>query len=76
MRSITLDAANILGIGDRYGSLEVGKQATLFVSTGDALDMRTNNVIHAFIDGRKIILEDHQKALYRMYDRRWKEDRP
>ncbi len=67
LRSITLDAAAILGIDDRCGSLAVGKDATLFISTGDALDMRTNNVQHAFIQGRKIVLDDHQKQLYRLY---------
>lgn len=70
LQSITLDAARILGIDARYGSLEIGKSATLVVSDGDLLDMRGNNVIHAFIDGRKIILDDHQKALYRQYSTR------
>ncbi len=67
LRAITLDAARILGIDKRYGSLEAGKSATLFLSTGDALDMRGNNVTLAFIDGRMIVLDDHQKALYRQY---------
>ncbi|MBL7962926.1 MAG: amidohydrolase family protein [Flavobacteriales bacterium] len=67
LRAITLDAAFILGIDKRYGSLETGKSATLFLSTGDALDMRGNNVTLAFIDGRMIVLDDHQKVLYRQY---------
>ncbi|HEY0976163.1 MAG TPA: amidohydrolase family protein [Flavobacteriales bacterium] len=71
LRSITLDAAAILGIDQRYGSLEAGKSATLFISTGDALDMRTNNVEHAFIDGRKLSLDDTQKQLYRQYRERY-----
>lgn len=71
LTSITLDAARILGIDARCGSLETGKDATLFVSTGDALDMRTNNVVHAFIQGRHINLDDHQKALYRRYSERY-----
>ena len=70
LRSITLDAAAILGIDKDYGSLEVGKSATLFISTGDALDMRTNNVVHAYIQGRKISLVDHQKQLYQQYKSR------
>ncbi len=71
LQAITLDAARILGIDKLYGSLEVGKSATLFVSEGDALDMRGNNVTHAFIDGRSIVLDDHQKALYRQYATRY-----
>lgn len=33
--------------------------------------MRTNNVEHAFIDGRRIVLDDHQKQLYRQYEQRY-----
>ncbi len=54
-----------LGIDEACGSLEVGKDATLFLSTGDALDMLTHNVEAAFIQGRGISLENHQKELYR-----------
>ncbi len=71
LRAITLDAAAILGIEKRYGSLETGKSATLFISDGDALDMRTNNVIAAFIDGRRLSLEDRQKRLWRQYEERY-----
>jgi len=71
LQTITLDAARVLGIEQRYGSLVVGKSATLFSSTGDALDMRTNNVSHAFIDGRHLDLDDHQKKLYRQYKQRY-----
>lgn len=70
LRAITLDAAAVLGIDDRCGSLTVGKEATLFVSQGDALDMRSNDVRHAFIQGRHIVLDDHQKQLYRQYRQR------
>lgn len=67
LRAITLDAAAILGMDQRYGSLETGKSATLFISAGDALDMRTNRVVHAFIDGRHLHLGSHQEQLYRQY---------
>ena len=70
LRAITLDAAAILGIDDRCGSLAVGKDATLIVSNGDALDMRGNDVRWAFIQGRRIDLDDHQKRLYRQYRER------
>ncbi len=71
LQAITLDAARVLGIDQRYGSLATGKSATLFISTGDALDMRTNNVTRAFIDGRRLDLDDHQKKLYRQYKQRY-----
>ena len=65
---ITGNAAKILGIDKTTGTLEVGKDATLFLSEGDALDMRTNIVLHAFIQGRKISLETHQTKLWKRYD--------
>lgn len=64
---ITLNAAKILGIDQEFGSLEVGKSATLFVSEGDALDMRTNQLSHAFIQGRQLSLETHQTKLWKRY---------
>lgn len=65
--AITGNAAKILGIDDHLGTLEVGKDATLFVSDGDALDMKTNNVIYAFIQGKRIQLTSIQTALYHKY---------
>ncbi|NNK80571.1 MAG: amidohydrolase family protein, partial [Flavobacteriales bacterium] len=65
--AITLNTAKILGIDERCGSIEVGKDATLFISSGDALDMRTNQVTRAFIQGRDIDLDNHQKFLYRKF---------
>lgn len=67
LKLITLNTAKILGIDNTCGSLEPGKDATLFISTGDALDMRTNDVIAAFIQGRMIDVDNHQKKLYRKY---------
>jgi imidazolonepropionase-like amidohydrolase len=67
VKALTLNAANILGIGDICGSLESGKDATLFVSNGDALDALTNDVTHAFIQGRPTDLDNPQKYLYRKY---------
>jgi imidazolonepropionase-like amidohydrolase len=67
LAAITSWTAEILGIAKSVGTLETGKDATLFISTGDALDMRTNNVEVAFIRGRKIDLDNKQKALYRKY---------
>jgi len=67
LKLITLNTAKILGIDARYGSLEPGKSATLFISEGDALDMKSNKLSHAFIDGRALQLDDHQAGLNRMY---------
>jgi hypothetical protein len=67
LMAITLNAAKILGIDDKTGSLEVGKDANLVISTGDILDMRTSIITDAFIQGRKIPLDDKQKQLYERY---------
>ena len=71
LQLITLNTAKILGIDSSYGSLEVGKSATLFISSGDALDMRTNNLTNAFIDGRKISSESHQTELWKRYSKKY-----
>lgn len=71
LQSITYNAAKIAGIDNNYGSLEKGKSATLFISDGDALDELTNNVTHAFIDGREINLNNQQKELYRRYKEKY-----
>jgi imidazolonepropionase-like amidohydrolase len=67
LRSVTLNAAIILGIDKTAGSLEAGKDATLFISTGDALDMKSNNVERAFVKGKDIDLNNEQKMLYEKY---------
>ncbi len=67
LKMVTLNNAKILGIDKELGSLEVGKQATIVVSSGDLLDMRTNKVEHAFIRGKKVELDDKQKRLYKKY---------
>lgn len=67
LQLLTGNTAKILGIEANYGTLEVGKSATLFISEGDALDMRTNQLSRAFIDGRDISLETHQTKLWKRY---------
>ncbi len=69
---ITLNTAKILGVDDKVGSLEVGKDATLFICEGDALDMRTNKLDKAFIQGRDVSLETHQTELYKRYSEKYK----
>ncbi|WP_298547508.1 amidohydrolase family protein [uncultured Aquimarina sp.] len=68
---ITGNSAKILGIDDMVGTLEVGKDATLFISIGDALDMRTNQLEKAFIQGRDISLESHQTTLWKRYSNKY-----
>lgn len=63
LQTITLNTAKILGIDKQTGSLEVGKDATLFISTGDALDMKSNKIEKAFIQGRAINLDNLHKQL-------------
>ncbi len=70
VQALTQNAAKILGIEDEAGALRVGAPATFFLSTGDALDVKTNQLTHAFIDGREIILDDKQKQLYRKFLKR------
>ncbi|MGC1633424.1 MAG: amidohydrolase family protein [Gelidibacter sp.] len=72
LKLITSNTAKILGIDKDYGTLEEGKSATLFISEGDALDMRTNQLTHAFIDGRLVSLDTHQTELYHRYDEKYK----
>ena len=64
---VTLNNARILGVDDRVGSLEPGKDATMFISIGDALDMRTSQVLGAYIQGRDIDLFGTQQELYERF---------
>ena len=71
LQLITENPAKILGIDANYGTLEIGKSATLFICKGDALDMRTNILSQAFIDGREISLETHQTKLWKRYSEKY-----
>ncbi|MEO6490508.1 MAG: amidohydrolase family protein [Ferruginibacter sp.] len=67
LQSITLNAAMILGIADRTGSIEIGKDANIIISEGDILDMRNSVVVKAYIQGRDIDLNDKHKQLNEKY---------
>jgi imidazolonepropionase-like amidohydrolase len=69
--SITANVAKIFDL-NTIGTLEVNKDATFFVSSGDAMDMIGNQVELAFIQGREIDLDNHQKALYRKYREKYR----
>ncbi|MBN8695042.1 MAG: amidohydrolase family protein [Bacteroidetes bacterium] len=71
LAAVTLNTAKILGIDKTTGSIEAGKDANLFISTGDALDMRSNNVTHAFVKGKQIDLNNEQKELYEKYKNKY-----
>lgn len=72
LKSITLYPAEILGIADRVGSLEPGKDATLIITNGDPLEITTQVEIE-FIQGRKIDLSDRQKMLYAKYQEKYRQ---
>jgi imidazolonepropionase-like amidohydrolase len=65
--AISLNAAKIMGVDQEYGSIDVGKSATLFISKGDALDMRTNQVSTIIVDGKIQSIRNHQDDLYDKY---------
>jgi imidazolonepropionase-like amidohydrolase len=71
LQLITYNTAKILGIENLCGTLELGKDATLFISEGDALDMRTNKLTQAFIQGRTISLETHQSDLNKKFKEKY-----
>lgn len=67
LQSISLNSAKILGIDHLIGSIEVGKLASIVVSEGDILDMKTNKIILAYINGRSINIENFQNKLQKKY---------
>lgn len=69
LKAVTLYPAQILGIDDRLGSLEPGKDATFFVTDGDPLEI-TTQVRRAFIEGRELDLTNRQTTLYEKYRER------
>ncbi len=71
LRSITLSAAEILGVDDRIGSLEPGKDATFFIAESEPLT-QTTNPIKAFIQGRELDLSDRQKDLWEKYKEKYR----
>ena len=67
LSAITLNAAKILGVDAITGSLETGKDANIIVADGDILDMKSSNVVYAFIQGRQVSLDNKQLELYERY---------
>lgn len=71
IQSVSLSTAEILGVDHITGSIEKGKKATLFVSDGNALEMKTNNVSLGMINGKFIELTNHQTELYLKYKNKY-----
>ena len=71
LSAITLNAAKILGVDNKTGSLEIGKDANIVVSEGDILDMRTNIITNAFIQGRDVNLDDKAKQMNERYKHKY-----
>lgn len=66
LKAITLNAAEIWGVADKLGSLDVGKTANVVVATGDPLDMKTD-VKQVFIEGKEVPMTTKQTRLRDMY---------
>ena len=71
LQAITLNAAKILGVADKTGTLEVGKDANIVISEGDILDMKSSIVTDAFIQGRAVAITSKHKQLYERYKHKY-----
>ncbi len=72
LRAITLAPAQVLGISDGFGSIEVGKSATIFMTDGDPLEIMTQTK-RAWIAGREIDLANKQTHLAEKYRTRYRQ---
>jgi imidazolonepropionase-like amidohydrolase len=66
LKAVTINAAEFMGIAEKVGSLEVGKEATLLITTGTPLDM-TSDIQQSYIQGREIDMNDIQKHFFKKY---------
>jgi imidazolonepropionase-like amidohydrolase len=66
IKAVTINAAEFMGLADKLGSLEPGKQATLLITTGTPIDTRSN-ILQAYIQGREIDMNDIQKHFFEKY---------
>ncbi|MDB5282461.1 MAG: amidohydrolase [Bacteroidota bacterium] len=71
LEAITINPAKILKVDDRIGTLEKGKDASLIISAGDVLDMKTSKIEYAFIGGRQVDLNNKQKALNEKFSKKY-----
>ena len=71
LSAVTLNAAKILGIEDKTGTLETGKDANILIVNGDLLDMKSSVISQAFIQGRNVSLDNKGKQLYERYKHKY-----
>jgi imidazolonepropionase-like amidohydrolase len=71
IRSVSLSPCEILGIDKNFGSIEVGKSATLFVSKGSALDMKSNQLTLILSDGKFVSTDNFQTKLFNKYQNKY-----
>lgn len=71
LSAVTLNAAKILGIEDKTGTIETGKDANLLIVNGDLLDMKSSVIGQAFIQGRNVSLDNKGKQLYERYKHKY-----
>jgi imidazolonepropionase-like amidohydrolase len=71
LSAVTFNAAKILGIEDKTGTIEAGKDANLLIVNGDLLDMKSSVIAHAFIQGRQVSLDNKGKQLYERYKHKY-----
>jgi imidazolonepropionase-like amidohydrolase len=74
LKALTINAAEVLAVADKMGSLESGKLANLMITDGDPMETNTH-VCHLFIAGKPIRLESRHTQLYDIYKERLKEIR-
>jgi imidazolonepropionase-like amidohydrolase len=66
IKAVTINAAEFMGLSDRLGSLEIGKQATFLITTGTPIDTRSD-ILQAYIQGRELDMNDIQKHFFEKY---------
>lgn len=66
LKAVTITPAEIFGVADKLGSLEVGKSATLFVATGDPFETKTQ-IQHVFIEGWHVPMDSRHIQLYKEF---------
>ena len=71
LSAVTANPAKILKLDNQIGTLEKGKEASLLVTTGDLLDMKTSTIEQAYISGRQIDLNNKQKALNDKFSKKY-----
>jgi imidazolonepropionase-like amidohydrolase len=71
LSAVTLNPAKILGIDDKAGTLENGKDANLLMVNGDLLDMKSSVITQAFIQGRTVSLDNKGKQLYERFKHKY-----